>query len=133
MLETSVDSRGEFAVGCDVTGSCSVACLARPAMLCSSIALIWAAFWMDAAEMTNEQVADFLAATGSVTVVEQKSTTEEFLTAPPAFAQFSSGDTIPERYFTDPRTNPPEPSFLGVRDRVCDRHASVRRVPVMCV
>jgi formylglycine-generating enzyme required for sulfatase activity len=39
-------------------------------------------FWMDATEVTNEQFAKFVAATGYVTVAEQKPTKEEFPTAP---------------------------------------------------
>jgi formylglycine-generating enzyme len=40
------------------------------------------AFWMDATEVTNEQFARFVAATGYVTVAEQKPTRAEFPTAP---------------------------------------------------
>jgi formylglycine-generating enzyme required for sulfatase activity len=39
-------------------------------------------FWMDAAEVTNEQFARFVKATGYVTVAERKPTREEFPTAP---------------------------------------------------
>ncbi len=40
-------------------------------------------FWMDATEVTNEQFARFVDATGYVTVAEQKPTQEEFPDAPP--------------------------------------------------
>lgn len=40
-------------------------------------------FWMDRTEVTNEQFAKFVAATGYVTVAERKPTPEEFPTAPP--------------------------------------------------
>ncbi len=40
-------------------------------------------FWMDATEVTNEQFATFVDATGYVTVAEQKPTAEEFPGAPP--------------------------------------------------
>jgi sulfatase modifying factor 1 len=40
-------------------------------------------FWMDATEVTNEQFARFVKATGYVTVAERKPTQEEFPTAPP--------------------------------------------------
>jgi sulfatase modifying factor 1 len=40
-------------------------------------------FWMDATEVTNEQFARFVKATGYVTVAERKPTKEEFPTAPP--------------------------------------------------
>ena len=39
-------------------------------------------FWMDATEVTNEQFAKFVAATGYVTVAETKPTQEEFPTVP---------------------------------------------------
>lgn len=39
-------------------------------------------FWMDATEVTNEQFAAFVRATGYVTVAEKKPTREEFPTAP---------------------------------------------------
>jgi sulfatase modifying factor 1 len=40
-------------------------------------------FWMDASEVTNEQFAAFVKATGYVTVAERKPTAEEFPGAPP--------------------------------------------------
>jgi sulfatase modifying factor 1 len=40
-------------------------------------------FWMDATEVTNEQYASFVKATGYVTVAERKPTAEEFPTAAP--------------------------------------------------
>lgn len=40
-------------------------------------------FWMDTTEVTNEQFAKFVAATGYVTVAEQAPTREEFPDAPP--------------------------------------------------
>ncbi len=40
-------------------------------------------FWMDATEVTNEQFAMFVEATGYVTVAERTPTQEEFPTAPP--------------------------------------------------
>ena len=39
-------------------------------------------FWMDATEVTNEEFAKFVRATGYVTVAERKPTREEFPTAP---------------------------------------------------
>jgi formylglycine-generating enzyme required for sulfatase activity len=41
-------------------------------------------FWMDATEVTNEEFARFVKATGYVTVAEKKPTREEFPTAPEA-------------------------------------------------
>ena len=40
-------------------------------------------FWMDATEVTNEQFARFVKATGYVTVAERKPTAEDYPTAPP--------------------------------------------------
>jgi len=40
-------------------------------------------FWMDATEVTNEQFARFVQATGYITIAEKKPTKEEFPTAPP--------------------------------------------------
>src|SRR5262245_48882750 len=40
-------------------------------------------FWMDATEVTNEQFAAFVKATGYVTVAERTPTAKEFPTAPP--------------------------------------------------
>lgn len=40
-------------------------------------------FWMDRTEVTNDQFAAFVKATGYVTIAEQKPTQEEFPTAPP--------------------------------------------------
>jgi len=40
-------------------------------------------FWMDATEVTNEQFARFVKATGYITVAERKPTREEYPTAPP--------------------------------------------------
>ena len=40
-------------------------------------------FWMDATEVTNEQFARFVKATGYVTVAERKPRQEDFPTAPP--------------------------------------------------
>src|SRR6478609_11574555 len=40
-------------------------------------------FWMDATEVTNEQFAKFVAATGYVTVAEHKPRQEDYPTAPP--------------------------------------------------
>lgn len=41
------------------------------------------AFWMDQTEVTNEQFADFVKATGYVTIAEQKPKAEDFPGAPP--------------------------------------------------
>jgi formylglycine-generating enzyme required for sulfatase activity len=40
-------------------------------------------FWMDATEVTNDEFAKFVAATGYVTIAERTPTKEEFPTAPP--------------------------------------------------
>jgi formylglycine-generating enzyme required for sulfatase activity len=40
-------------------------------------------FWMDSTEVSNAQFADFVQATGYVTIAERKPTQEEFPTAPP--------------------------------------------------
>lgn len=40
-------------------------------------------FWMDSTEVTNKQFAEFVGATGYITVAETKPTQEEFPTAPP--------------------------------------------------
>jgi formylglycine-generating enzyme required for sulfatase activity len=47
-------------------------------------------FWMDATEVTNEQFARFVKATGYVTVAERRPTREEFPDAPPEALQAGS-------------------------------------------
>jgi formylglycine-generating enzyme required for sulfatase activity len=74
---------GEFSMGGDSESEsiCSLPGVTRDALPIHRVAVD--GFWMDATEVTNEQYAQFVKATGYVTVAEQKPTQEEFPTAPP--------------------------------------------------
>jgi len=74
---------GEFSMGSDraCDSLCSLPGTTRDAAPIHRVAVD--AFWMDTTEVTNGQFAKFVAATGYVTVAEQKPTKEEFPTAPP--------------------------------------------------
>lgn len=74
---------GEFSMGSDAESEslCSLPGVTRDALPIHRVAVD--GFWMDATEVTNEQYAKFVTATGYVTVAEQKPTQEEFPTAPP--------------------------------------------------
>src|ERR1700676_1316325 len=63
-------------------------------------------FWMDQTDVTNEQFARFVAATGYVTIAEQKPTAEEFPDAPPE--KLVAGSTV----FTPPATPVPLNNYL---------------------
>jgi formylglycine-generating enzyme required for sulfatase activity len=56
-------------------------------------------FWMDRSEVTNEQFARFVAATGYVTIAERTPTAEEFPGAPP-------GNLVPGSVVFDPPRHP---------------------------
>ena len=74
---------GEFSMGSDEAGEslCGLPGTTRDALPVHRVYVD--GFWMDATEVTNEQFAKFVDATGYVTVAEQKPTQEEFPTAPP--------------------------------------------------
>ena len=74
---------GEFSMGseADSESLCSLPGVTRDALPIHRVAVD--SFWMDATEVTNSQYAQFVKATGYVTVAEQKPTQEEFPTAPP--------------------------------------------------
>jgi formylglycine-generating enzyme required for sulfatase activity len=74
---------GEFSMGANVAceGMCNLPGATQDALPIHRVALD--PFWMDATEVTNEQFAKFVAATGYVTVAEQKPTQAEFPTVPP--------------------------------------------------
>jgi formylglycine-generating enzyme required for sulfatase activity len=74
---------GEFSMGSDTDNDslCSLPGTTRDAAPIHRVSVD--GFWMDATEVTNEQFAAFVAATGYVTVAEQKPTKEEFPDAPP--------------------------------------------------
>ena len=76
-------SGGEFSMGSDADSEslCSLPGVTRDALPIHRVAVD--GFWMDATEVTNEQYAQFVKATGYVTVAEQKPTQAEFPTAPP--------------------------------------------------
>jgi len=74
---------GEFSMGSDVAGE---ALCGLPGVTRDSQPIHRAyvdGFWMDRTEVTNEQYAAFVAATGYVTIAERAPTQEEFPTAPP--------------------------------------------------
>jgi len=74
---------GEFSMGSD-TDDDSLCALPGTTRDAAPIHRVYVdGFWMDATEVTNEQFAAFVAATGYVTVAEQKPTKEEFPGAPP--------------------------------------------------
>ncbi len=74
---------GEFSMGSDSSAEslCSVPGVTQDSVPIHRVYVD--SFWMDETEVTNEQFADFVAATGYVTVAERKPTQEEFPTAPP--------------------------------------------------
>ena len=74
---------GEFSMGSDESGDsmCSLPGVTRDAQPIHRVQVD--GFWMDRTEVTNEQFAAFVAATGYVTTAERVPTQEEFPTAPP--------------------------------------------------
>ena len=74
---------GEFSMGSDLNSEsiCSLPGVTRDAVPVHRVYVD--PFWMDATEVTNEQFAEFVDATGYVTVAERKPTAEEFPGAPP--------------------------------------------------
>ncbi len=74
---------GEFSMGTDL--SCESICgLPGTTVDAQPIHRVYVdGFWMDDTEVTNEQFAQFVEATGYVTVAEQKPTQAEFPNAPP--------------------------------------------------
>ena len=76
---------GEFSMGCQIPseGVCSIATMnavhdAQP------IHRVYVdGFWMDRTDVTNEEFAKFLEATGYVTIAERTPTKEQYPTAPP--------------------------------------------------
>jgi sulfatase modifying factor 1 len=74
---------GEFSMGSTAEGEslCGQPGVTRDALPVHRVYVD--GFWMDATEVTNEQFAQFVAATSYVTVAETKPTKEEFPTAPP--------------------------------------------------
>ena len=74
---------GEFSMGSDSAceSICSLPGVTQDAMPIHRVYVD--GFWMDETEVTNAQFAAFVAATGHVTVAEQKPTQAEFPTAPP--------------------------------------------------
>lgn len=74
---------GEFSMGGDIQSD-SLCALPGTSNDASPVHRAYVdGFWMDATEVTNEQFAAFVTATGYVTVAEQKPTREEFPDAPP--------------------------------------------------
>jgi formylglycine-generating enzyme required for sulfatase activity len=74
---------GEFSMGTDAVNDslCEMPGLTKDSLPIHRVQLD--GFWMDATEVTNEQFAKFVAATGYVTLPEHAPTKEEFPTAPP--------------------------------------------------
>ena len=74
---------GEFSMGADVAceSLCGMSGTTRDAQPIHRVAVD--PFWMDATEVTHAEFEKFVAATGYVTVAEQKPTAEEFPGAPP--------------------------------------------------
>lgn len=74
---------GEFSMGSDTEceSICSLPGVTKDAVPIHRVYVD--PFWMDATEVTNRQFADFVEATGYVTVAEMKPTQEEFPGAPP--------------------------------------------------
>jgi len=74
---------GEFSMGSDSSAEslCSLPGVTQDSVPIHRVYVD--GFWMDETEVTNRQFADFVAATGYVTVAERKPTQEEFPTAPP--------------------------------------------------
>jgi sulfatase modifying factor 1 len=75
-------SGGEFSMGANVDcgGICTLGAAIQDALPVHRVRVD--AFWMDATEVTNAQFEKFVAATGYVTVAEQKPTLDEFPGAP---------------------------------------------------
>jgi formylglycine-generating enzyme len=73
---------GEFSMGADVAGEslCSLPGVTRDAQPIHRVYVD--GFFMDATEVTNAQYAEFVRATGYVTIAERTPTQEEFPTAP---------------------------------------------------
>ena len=77
---------GEFSMGAAKSGEaiCSISGIAGPTGDAQPVHRVMVdGFWMDTTEVSNEQFAEFVAATGYVTIAEIKPTQEEFPTAPP--------------------------------------------------
>lgn len=74
---------GEFSMGSDDAGEsiCSLPGVTQDAVPIHRVLVT--GFWMDECEVTNRQFAEFIKATGYVTVAERRPTAEEFPTAPP--------------------------------------------------
>ena len=74
---------GEFSMGADTAsdGMCGLPGLTLDSQPVHRVYVD--GFWMDATEVTNEQFAQFVAATGYVTVAEKTPTQAEYPTAPP--------------------------------------------------
>ena len=74
---------GEFSMGSDSSAEsiCSLPGVTKDAVPIHRVYVD--GFWMDETEVTNRQFAEFVAATGYITVAERKPTQEEFPTAPP--------------------------------------------------
>lgn len=74
---------GEFSMGTNDEGEalCGMPGVTRDAQPIHRVRVN--GFWMDATEVTNAQFAEFVAATGYLTVAETKPTQEEFPNAPP--------------------------------------------------
>jgi formylglycine-generating enzyme required for sulfatase activity len=74
---------GEFSMGAraESDAHCGLPGVTRDALPVHRVSVD--GFWMDATELTNEQFAQFVAATGYVTVAERTPTAAEFPDAPP--------------------------------------------------
>ncbi len=74
---------GEFSMGSNVDSEslCSLPGVTRDAAPIHRVYVD--GFWMDSTEVTNKQFAEFVEATGYVTVAEREPTQEEFPNAPP--------------------------------------------------
>jgi formylglycine-generating enzyme required for sulfatase activity len=75
---------GEFSMGAEKSGDsiCSVGM--NPAGDAGPVHRVYVdGFWMDAADVTNDEFEKFVKATGYVTIAEKAPTKEEFPTAPP--------------------------------------------------
>jgi formylglycine-generating enzyme required for sulfatase activity len=74
---------GEFDMGAVVNGQGSKE-MPMPSNDAEPVHRVWVdGFWMDKTEVTNEEFAKFVAATGYVTIAEKAPTREEFPEAPP--------------------------------------------------
>jgi len=74
---------GEFAMGSDGVNDslCELPGLTKDCLPIHQVRVD--DFWMDATEVTNDQFAQFVAATGYITVAERKPRQEDYPTAPP--------------------------------------------------